>query len=281
MAVSKRLRFEVLRRDNHTCRYCGGSAPDVILTVDHVIPVALGGSDDPSNLVAACKDCNAGKTSSNPDAPLVDTVADDALRWAAAMKQAAEELTRADDAIEDILDAVANAWKPYYMPADWTGSVVTFIKAGLSRDDLLAMVDVAYRKRGIDSNRWAYFCGCCWSRVRQMQDRAQEIVSESSSAATETDGLVSAWTADELRSTVELYEGFAESHMELNEIEEVGCRHQPTGPRSCGDPMCQMERLALLNSEIDRRVWKFLREDGVMNRLDELDELDEIEAAHG
>lgn len=58
MTVSKRIRFEVLRRDNYTCRYCGGSAPDVKLTVDHVMPVALG---DPTNLVTACKDCNAGK----------------------------------------------------------------------------------------------------------------------------------------------------------------------------------------------------------------------------
>lgn len=39
MAVSKRTRFEVLRRDDHTCRYCGQSAPDVKLTVDHVLPV--------------------------------------------------------------------------------------------------------------------------------------------------------------------------------------------------------------------------------------------------
>lgn len=41
MSVSKRLRFEVLRRDNHTCRYCGSSAPEVKLTIDHVVPVAL------------------------------------------------------------------------------------------------------------------------------------------------------------------------------------------------------------------------------------------------
>ena len=32
MAVSKRLRFEILRRDNHACRYCGQMAPDVKLT---------------------------------------------------------------------------------------------------------------------------------------------------------------------------------------------------------------------------------------------------------
>jgi 5-methylcytosine-specific restriction endonuclease McrA len=29
--VSRRLRLEVLRRDGHTCRYCGAQAPDVKL----------------------------------------------------------------------------------------------------------------------------------------------------------------------------------------------------------------------------------------------------------
>lgn len=34
MAVSKRTRFEVLRRDGHRCRYCGAGAEDAALTVD-------------------------------------------------------------------------------------------------------------------------------------------------------------------------------------------------------------------------------------------------------
>ncbi len=34
MAVSKRIRFEVMRRDGNACRYCGGMAPDVKLTID-------------------------------------------------------------------------------------------------------------------------------------------------------------------------------------------------------------------------------------------------------
>lgn len=74
MAASKRLRYEVLRRDNHTCQYCGRSAPDVELHVDHVIPVALGGRDEPSNLKAACRDCNSGKGSMPPDYPTVPSV---------------------------------------------------------------------------------------------------------------------------------------------------------------------------------------------------------------
>lgn len=178
MAVSKRLRYEVLRRDNHTCRYCGGSAPDVAITVDHVVAVSLGGRDEANNLVAACRDCNAGKSSATADAHLIDDVATDAIRWARAMRLAGEELADQDGVISDILDSVYVAWKPFRMPADWRSSVVTFIKAGLTEADLLAMVDVAYAKRGIDGTRWAYFCGCCWTRLRKMQERAAEIVSD-------------------------------------------------------------------------------------------------------
>jgi hypothetical protein len=87
MAVSKRLRYEVLRRDNHACRYCGATAPDVKLNVDHVIPTSLGGPDKPTNLVTSCADCNSGKTSSLPNAEVVADVDQDAFRESAAKKQ--------------------------------------------------------------------------------------------------------------------------------------------------------------------------------------------------
>ncbi|WUH94590.1 HNH endonuclease [Streptomyces sp. NBC_00433] len=91
MAVSKRLRYEVLRRDNHACRYCGATAPDVKLNVDHVIPTSLGGTDKPTNLVTACADCNSGKTSSMPNAMPVADVEQGTFRQAAAMKQEADQ----------------------------------------------------------------------------------------------------------------------------------------------------------------------------------------------
>ena len=84
MTVSRRLRFEIFRRDDYTCKYCGASpavTKDVELTVDHVIPVTLGGGDEPTNLATACQPCNAGKSSIPPDAELVEDVASDALRW--------------------------------------------------------------------------------------------------------------------------------------------------------------------------------------------------------
>jgi hypothetical protein len=64
--LSKRLRFEILKRDGFRCRYCGANSSQVLMHVDHVVPVADGGGDDPANLVTACADCNLGKS----DVPL-------------------------------------------------------------------------------------------------------------------------------------------------------------------------------------------------------------------
>lgn len=60
-AISKSLRFEVFKRDSFTCQYCGAKAPDVILQVDHVHPVAAGGDNELLNLTTSCVPCNAGK----------------------------------------------------------------------------------------------------------------------------------------------------------------------------------------------------------------------------
>jgi hypothetical protein len=60
-ALSKKLRFEVFKRDSFTCQYCGKSAPDAVLQADHINPVANGGKNHITNLITACSDCNLGK----------------------------------------------------------------------------------------------------------------------------------------------------------------------------------------------------------------------------
>lgn len=59
--IGKKLRFEVFKRDSFRCQYCGRSAPDVILEVDHIKPVAEGGKNTLLNLITSCRDCNRGK----------------------------------------------------------------------------------------------------------------------------------------------------------------------------------------------------------------------------
>ena len=60
--IGDKLRFEVFKRDNFKCQYCGMSAPDVVLNVDHIDPVSNGGENDILNLVTSCRDCNSGKS---------------------------------------------------------------------------------------------------------------------------------------------------------------------------------------------------------------------------
>ncbi len=60
--LGPKKRFRILNRDGFKCRYCGQSAPDIVLQVDHVEPFCRGGSDDDDNLVAACEACNIGKS---------------------------------------------------------------------------------------------------------------------------------------------------------------------------------------------------------------------------
>jgi hypothetical protein len=60
--ITKKVRFEVFKRDSFKCQYCGAEAPNVLLEVDHIEPVAAGGSSDITNLVTACVACNAGKS---------------------------------------------------------------------------------------------------------------------------------------------------------------------------------------------------------------------------
>lgn len=79
------LRMSILRRDGFRCRYCGRSAPEVVLEVDHIRSRRDGGTDDPTNLAACCRDCNGGKGGQSfDDAPDSCTLEEwnKARRWA-------------------------------------------------------------------------------------------------------------------------------------------------------------------------------------------------------
>lgn len=60
--ISKSKRFEVFKRDSFKCQYCGAVAPDVLLQVDHIRPVADGGTNELTNLITSCEPCNNGKS---------------------------------------------------------------------------------------------------------------------------------------------------------------------------------------------------------------------------
>jgi hypothetical protein len=189
VAASKRLRYEVFRRDNHACRYCGASAPEVQLTTDHVVPVALGGKDEASNLVTACMPCNSGKSSAVPDAPLVAEVAQDALRWSLAMRAATDQMM-ADKAARDAecerfrekwdtwtckLDGKFNALVP--KDPGWRESVRSLRAAGLPMEILWECTEIAMGRRSVKpESTFRYMCGIAWNKVSELQKGARRLV---------------------------------------------------------------------------------------------------------
>lgn len=184
MAVSKSLRYQILRRDNHTCRYCGRTAPEVRLTVDHVVPEALGGPDTPENLVAACSDCNSGKSATPPDAALVAQVQDDALRWSAAVRAVAADMA-AEVEHRDVARAqFQQGWQRWKirehslpLPSNWRDTVDTFAAVGLPMAVLLECVGIAMGRDKVETDdKFRYMCGVAWKRVSELQQAALQRV---------------------------------------------------------------------------------------------------------
>lgn len=277
MAISKRLRYEILRRDNHTCRYCGSVAPNVELRVDHVIPRALGGSDEPSNLIASCHDCNSGKTSSAPDQNVVDDANKAAMKWAAAMAQAASEMAEHSDGRTELYAAVQDAFPNFYwnrLPKDMGTTIDQLLNVGLPAQVIVDMAKVAAGKSGV-GDRWRYFCGCCWTKVRQMQDRAMELVDDSPKAA-EPPKLTTQWSEQLLDHW---YVNLAETIKEWGwtNYATVKCSHAEWTTDSfsvdppCDDPMCMIQMATYFwNFAMDGKA-DFKRDQAVMDMADAME----------
>lgn len=186
MTVSRRLRYEVLRRDGYTCRYCGAKAPDVTLTVDHVLAVALGGGDEPNNLVTACADCNAGKSSTTADAALIEDVDATALLFGKAMERAAEIRRSQESNLVEQVRRFGDEWEAYItnsgsripMDSGWENSIARFIAAGLTSDDLRHLTAVAMSSKASFGGVWKYFCGCCWREISDRQELARRLIED-------------------------------------------------------------------------------------------------------
>jgi hypothetical protein len=192
MAVSKRLRHEIFRRDNHTCQSCGAKAPDVKLEPDHVVPVALGGSDEPSNLQALCGDCNAGKSATPPDAATVEKVSEEARRWSAAQARAASELSanlqetirRRDDFRREWSAWTWGEGHAFELPTAWEDSVDRLFEAGLPFEVLCECMGAAMRSDMVKTeNKFRYMCGAAWKRIKDLQERTYALLGKEGAPA--------------------------------------------------------------------------------------------------
>lgn len=154
-SLSTRRRYEILERDDFTCQYCGRSAPDVPLEVEHIHPVSRGGGNEAWNLLTACWECNSGKS----------------------------DLLRREDArdMDDRMKFIGRYWCDHYMRAkqQWTFSVsrravVKRFYVLMPKGDLREAINQTFRvHRPTHADRepdgaWDYFCALCWTRIEQL-----------------------------------------------------------------------------------------------------------------
>lgn len=178
--VGKRTRFEVFKRDGFTCQYCGRRPPDVTLHCDHITPVAKGGSNDPVNLITACKDCNAGKSAvelddvrPSPDAEVMRLELEQQLAEVRLYHETVStldaELTRAIDGLGDLwMESFRTSYAPINDIDKW---VHTYGPTEVSVAVSIAGPRMDIYKDGISTDRRRYVGAILRNRKNESEGR--------------------------------------------------------------------------------------------------------------
>lgn len=173
MAISKKLRFEVFKRDGFTCQYCGGHPPSKILEADHVIAKSKGGTDDINNLVTSCFDCNRGKSDRDlnqvplslaENTKMIKEREDQYREYNKTLKNVDKRINSEINEVEKIFSEAFNdmyAFKPSFRM-----SVKKFINS-LGLMEVQDSMEKAIAKCPDHNDCLKYFCGVCWSKIRE------------------------------------------------------------------------------------------------------------------
>lgn len=173
IGISKKLRFDVFKRDQFACQYCGAHPSEtVLLEVDHIHPVAEGGTNEIDNLVTACFDCNRGKgaglLSAVPQS-LADKASDVQEREAQLrayydILQAKKD--RKDDEIWSIADVLMERFGDENILRTRLASIRMFLDR-LDYFEVLEAMEIATSKKFNPSSAFSYFCGICWRKIKR------------------------------------------------------------------------------------------------------------------
>ena len=172
MAISKKIRFEVFKRDGFICAYCGKTPPQVTLEIDHIDPKAKGGKDDINNLLTACFDCNRGKR----DIPLdkIPSALSDNLEVLkekeVQIKEYRKFITSIQRRLTGDIESVSLIYHSYFKKYELAdkfkaNSLKSFLKQ-LPLDVVQDAMHLACSKILNSDAAIRYFCGICWNKIR-------------------------------------------------------------------------------------------------------------------
>ena len=171
--LTKKIRFEVFKRDGFACQYCGATPPNVILQVDHIHPVSMGGDNSINNLITACQPCNLGK-SATPLSSIPKSLkyrADEVKERELQIKAYNKVLRYRANRIEDEAWEVAAILERDLEIDIYNTAKLMSIKRFLERLPLQEVIDSALkansRYRDSGTNHFKYFCGICWNKIKE------------------------------------------------------------------------------------------------------------------
>lgn len=170
--MSKKLRFDVFKRDGFICQYCGNCPPAVVLEVDHINPVANGGKNSVDNLITACFDCNRGKGAGLLTS-LPESVADKAAIMAEKLEQlkAFERLIKSkkrheEKQIDEVQEAFQVHFTGYSFNPKFRESVRLFLRK-LPGHVVVDYMHLACTRIPRRDDAVKYFCGICWKCIKE------------------------------------------------------------------------------------------------------------------
>ena len=173
MSVSKKIRFEVFKRDGFRCAYCGKSPPEVSLECDHIEPVSKGGKDDLNNLITACFDCNRGKTNIRLDkipAKLQENseiLKEQEAQLAEYRKFLKKIERRIAKDIKQISDVYTEFFPEYELSTTFKQvSIKRFLKS-ISCQEIVDAMSKACSVTQNHNDTPMYFCGICWNIIKE------------------------------------------------------------------------------------------------------------------
>lgn len=172
MSISKRIRFEVFKRDGFKCAYCGDEPPKALLEVDHIQPKSKKGEDDINNLITACFDCNRGKsniTLSEVPQKLVDNMEVIEEREMQ-LKEYNKLLRKIKTRLQRQINKVEKIFIETFSSREFTGhfkrgSLKNFLKK-LPISEVQEAMEIACERVTTPDRAIKYFCGICWNKIR-------------------------------------------------------------------------------------------------------------------
>jgi hypothetical protein len=169
--LGNKMRFEVFKRDLFRCQYCGETPPKVVLEVDHIHPVSMGGKNEIDNLLTACFQCNRGKSKFE-----ITTLPESTSTKAALLKEKEEQYREyhkiqleIEQRVQMEIEMIAETYHFFFpdcqLGEDFKNYTVRNFLIKLGYPEVHDAMTIACNKRG-PGDRLKYFCGICWNRIK-------------------------------------------------------------------------------------------------------------------